>query len=578
MANYFCQSFGGQFPVPKNEDEVLLITSLLQKSNKCSNAYIGAKKSEDGILDLSGNNVTYFKWDNNQPNGKKIQKCIEIKQNSFYNDQNCERKNCFGCQIPTRNMYTLRGKIQFSDIDRYFFVDMSNDNIEIRGFEKTVCTYNDSWKFGSNSLTNESNALLPPVGLKVWKNSNNISLIWKFTQCKSDEFTCHAFGNCISITKRCDGHPDCPFDNTDEKGCQLMSFKEGYNRKYPPDRKSTTVYIMLAIQNVYAIHELESDYTVRVQVSLLWFDSRITFKNLKPGITENLLDKHDIEKIWLPEVVFANSNDKQRVKAGHGNDWTMAIGRTGTSKTNSLNDIDEDYLYSGAENKILLLTSTQVKLHCKFNLGMYPFDTQRCQIEIEVPYEYFEQFKLKLYEDPTVINLDVAQYEFIGIEYNKTKAETNKVTITVKLRRIPTYHLTNTYIPTFCLIIITELTLFIDVSHFEATIMVALTAMLVMYTLYQSLSDSLPQTAYLKMIDIWLFSGLILPFIIICILIVLDSLVLDEKKQGSSLRNNSKRWSSKAIKKAMQICIPTLTIILCLLYLIVAFYNYCNQI
>ena len=48
------------------------------------------------------------------------------------------------------------------------------------------------------------------------------------------------------------------------------------------------------------------------------------------------------------------------------------------------------------------------------------------------------------------------------------------------------------------------MTLFIDASHFEATIMVALTSMLVMYTLYQSISATLPQTAYLKMIDYWL--------------------------------------------------------------------------
>ena len=48
-----------------------------------------------------------------------------------------------------------------------------------------------------------------------------------------------------------------------------------------------------------------------------------------------------------------------------------------------------------------------------------------------------------------------------------------------------------TYASTTCLIIIAELTLFIDVSHFEVSIMVALTSMLVMYTLYQSISQTL---------------------------------------------------------------------------------------
>jgi hypothetical protein len=42
--------------------------------------------------------------------------------------------------------------------------------------------------------------------------------------------------------------------------------------------------------------------------------------------------------------------------------------------------------------------------------------------------------------------------------------------------------------------------------------MVALTSMLVMYTLFQSVSDDLPQTPYLKMIDIWLLAGRLVAF------------------------------------------------------------------
>jgi Ca2+/Na+ antiporter len=44
--------------------------------------------------------------------------------------------------------------------------------------------------------------------------------------------------------------------------------------------------------------------------------------------------------------------------------------------------------------------------------------------------------------------------------------------------------------------------------------MVALTTLLVMYTLFQSISNTLPKTAYLKLIDYWLLFSLILPFVI----------------------------------------------------------------
>ena len=52
----------------------------------------------------------------------------------------------------------------------------------------------------------------------------------------------------------------------------------------------------------------------------------------------------------------------------------------------------------------------------------------------------------------------------------------------------------------------------------------ALTSMLVMYTLNNSISAKLPTTAYMKMIDIWLLFGLLLPFVIILLLILMEHL------------------------------------------------------
>ena len=89
--------------------------------------------------------------------------------------------------------------------------------------------------------------------------------------------------------------------------------------------------------------------------------------------------------------------------------------------------------------------------------------------------------------------------------YDNTNAIQNDIRVHIKLQRKLAGHIFNIYIPTLCLVIIAGFTLFIDYSHFDATIMVALTTMLVIYTLHQSISSTLPATAYLKMIDIWLF-------------------------------------------------------------------------
>ena len=66
----------------------------------------------------------------------------------------------------------------------------------------------------------------------------------------------------------------------------------------------------------------------------------------------------------------------------------------------------------------------------------------------------------------------------------ESRGNGTEVRVVLKLfRRSGTYFI-SVFIPTFCMVIAAESTLFIDSDHFEASIMVALTANLVMYTLY----------------------------------------------------------------------------------------------
>ena len=140
-------------------------------------------------------------------------------------------------------------------------------------------------------------------------------------------------------------------------------------------------------------------------------------------------------------------------------------------------------------------------------------------------------------------------------------------------------HIFSTYIPTICLMTIAGLTLFIDKSHFKITISVALTTMLVIYTLHRSISSNLPKTSYLKMIDIWLFSGLILPFIIICILVFLNHLVLKESNEVVDIGMNGKKskWNSKMFLKSMQIILPSTMCTLCIVYWIIGLVHNFSQ-
>ena len=51
-----------------------------------------------------------------------------------------------------------------------------------------------------------------------------------------------------------------------------------------------------------------------------------------------------------------------------------------------------------------------------------------------------------------------------------------------------------------------------------------LTSLLVLTTLFISVSSSLPQTAYVKMVDVWLIFNLLLPFIEVLVHTYMDTL------------------------------------------------------
>ena len=187
-------------------------------------------------------------------------------------------------------------------------------------------------------------------------------------------------------------------------------------------------------------------------------------------------------------------------------------------------------------------------------------------------------FVMKWNDWPYLHKIKTTEFEVLdNLMYNNTNTTQNEIIIYIKLRRKLSYHIFNTYVPSFCLAMIAGFTLFIDESHFEATIMVALTTMLVIYTLHQSISANLPQTSYIKMIDIWLFTGLITPFVIITILVIMDYLIIRETNQVTDMRTKGKcknKWNASTFLKCMQIILPITTGIFTIVYWIIGLLYY----
>ena len=68
------------------------------------------------------------------------------------------------------------------------------------------------------------------------------------------------------------------------------------------------------------------------------------------------------------------------------------------------------------------------------------------------------------------------------------------------------------YLPTFLLLSIVYATNFFKDFFFEAVVTVNLTALLVLTTLFISVSGTLPTTSYVKLVDVWLIFAQLVPF------------------------------------------------------------------
>ena len=182
---------------------------------------------------------------------------------------------------------------------------------------------------------------------------------------------------------------------------------------------------------------------------------------------------------------------------------------------------------------------------------------------------------MKWSDPPIIQKMILTQYDALQyLAYNNDTSSQIKARVEITLCRKLSYHIVNIYIPTLCLIMIAGFTLFIDFSHFEVNIMIALTSMLVTYTLYQSISAYLPPTSYMKMIDIWLFGGLIFPFFIITIQVIMDALVIREINQVIDMRNEGKILMSTMFMRSMQVMLLMIGSTLCVIYWVIGLYHY----
>jgi len=122
------------------------------------------------------------------------------------------------------------------------------------------------------------------------------------------------------------------------------------------------------------------------------------------------------------------------------------------------------------------------------------------------------------------------------------------------------------------------MTLFFKKQDLDFAIGLTMTIMLVMYTMYQSISSSLPQTAYLKFIDYWLMFCLMVPFFVFVVQVLMKMEIINTSKvegKNASKPGNIKSYND-SIKKIFLTLVPFTTIFFVCFYFALAIRFYSN--
>ena len=74
-----------------------------------------------------------------------------------------------------------------------------------------------------------------------------------------------------------------------------------------------------------AIKEGDNSVEFQFQITLEWKENRASFQNLKTNLFLNDLSLEDISKLWLPLVIYTNTDKQETTRLGVEWEWTTDV-------------------------------------------------------------------------------------------------------------------------------------------------------------------------------------------------------------------------------------------------------------
>ncbi|XP_042864353.1 uncharacterized protein LOC122248401 [Penaeus japonicus] len=560
-ADVFCKLADARFYIPTEDDangrlfndSLRFVTACGGKSYKL--LFLGATDEEEEgswMTVYDKRLISYTAWDSGEPNGGRKRNCLVLsKYSDRWGDVECDQELCFACGRTNVDFLQLRGLCQDDEHQTRFLLDgYINGKPFFRGYYTMLIFHSGEkeWLL-QDTAANVTVAVLLlgretgfPIGRHTWRmaadlcgNNAGASVVLGLSTCTTQEFMC-TDGSCVHRSVRCNLRDDCT-DGSDEENCTIVHFGDSYHNHRPPPGPSIGAPLEITpdveLIRFSKIDDINLAFNMEIEVALLWTDNNVRYKNIKKQEGWNKLSSFEVEKVWTPDVEFLNVNNGELLRLKSG----VFVRRLGEADPPLFTDVKMDTMYQAQAGQLVQRQQYYGSFNCHFGLFNYPFDTQSCSILIKLASADTQVVVLRNGSVFYSGLRNLPKYSIQNIAFHLgTRSDYAVMEVTFDLERRWSLLVLTIFMPTFLLLGIGYGTLYIQLKAFQVRAIMTLTTLLVLYTLFNQVSAALPDTAYIKMIDMWFFFCIFLIFSVIVVHITVERLEPGEARPAKTLR------------------------------------------
>ncbi|ROT78506.1 putative gamma-aminobutyric acid receptor subunit delta [Penaeus vannamei] len=478
---HLCYLMNTTLPVPKDDiDNQLLYTELGLLKNMCNfpqfMLWLGIVRdngSDQWLNMYTKTPITYSNFHSRFPKGGSAYFCGYMTNDGRWADAYCQYSRCGACLLRRTDFITMRGLCFKNRLEtRFYPKGYKGGKPVFHSFHGYVIFWDEGgyqWHL-YNSATKQEMA-----SLKTRRH-------WLPLVCVSGQCT-QKYGS-------------------DEEDCGLVNIPKGYIQYLAPrgPRNSPLPLIpIVTLVRVAHVDNINMAIDVEFVVSITWRDDRLSFQHLSTS-GEKFISKEDVTRMWMPQFQILDLVDAKYKLLEN----IVIVSTSKGAQLPVFNSIKRDPFYPGKDNNITSSSQHTAQITCSFDLYVYPFDVQMCSIRLRLPHSYVNNVYFDVNKGSAFFTgkQDLALYTISNVHYDSRSDKTN-LAINFELCRRQGLVLMTTFIPSMLLLLVSWATLFIKQEALNVRAGMALTTLLILYTLFANFSRSIPQTDIVKLAQAW---------------------------------------------------------------------------